>query len=530
MKMNFCRVMRLMSLRFRDRQAIVNVERGRSYSYREYHLLTNRIADALRNALGVGKGDKFLLILENDNLSLMMLPTVLKQEGTVVMTNLRDAPEEHARQIELVKPKVVFIETRLLDGYYDMLRAAGCEIVIMDDLTPEQAVRPGVRAFWHLVDAASELDADVELDDDEHICMLRFTGGTTGQGKCAMYSIDNLMACCDGGFRNPDFGFNDRTRMLHVAPLSHGAVVAFILTFYAGGANITLNQLDLEQWRETAEQQCVTHSFLVPTALYRLLELQRTNPRNLSSLNTLIYAAAPMSPAKLEELIECFGLIFAQIYAATEVPIFVSALDKAGHEIARTTGSGIKHLSSAGRATPGVEVYITDEHGKPLPTGQCGEIRIRSRAVIKGYYNNPETTAAEFSDGAWKSGDLGYIDEDGYLYIVDRLKDMIISGGFNVYAIEVEAALASHPAVMMAAVVGIPHPEWGEAVHAEVVLRPGATVEAAELIAHVKERLGSYKAPKSLVFVGKLPTSVVGKVLRRAVKERYWENMQRKVS
>ena len=226
-----------------------------------------------------------------------------------------------------------------------------------------------------------------------------------------------------------------------------------------------------------------------------------------------------MSPAKLEELIECFGLIFAQIYAATEVPIFVSALDKAGHEIARTTGSGIKHLSSAGRATPGVEVYITDEQGKPLPTGQCGEIRIRSRAVIKGYYNNPETTAAEFSDGAWKSGDLGYIDEDGYLYIVDRLKDMIISGGFNVYAIEVEAALASHPAVMMAAVVGIPHPEWGEAVHAEVVLRPGATVEAAELIAHVKERLGSYKAPKSLVFVRKLPTSVVGKVLRRAVRK-----------
>ncbi|KML19801.1 MULTISPECIES: class I adenylate-forming enzyme family protein [Burkholderia] len=530
MKMNFCRIMCLMTLRFRDRQAIVNVERSRSYSYHEYHLLTNRIADALRNALGVGKGDKFLLILENDNLSLMMLPTVLKQEGTVVMTNLRDAPEEHARQIELVKPKVVFIETRMLDGYYDMLRAAGCEIVVMDNPTPEQAARPGVRAFWHLVDAASELDADVELDDDEHICMLRFTGGTTGQGKCAMYSIDNLMACCDGGFRNPDFGFNDRTRMLHVAPLSHGAVVAFILTFYAGGANITLNQLDLEQWRETAEQQCVTHSFLVPTVLYRLLELQRTNPRNLSSLNTLIYAAAPMSPAKLDDLITCFGPIFAQAYAATEVPMFVSTLDKAEHETAHTTGSGTKRLSSAGRTTPGVEVYITDEQGNPLPTGQCGEIRIRSRAVIKGYYNNPETTAAEFSDGAWKSGDLGYIDEDGYLYIVDRLKDMIISGGFNVYAVEVEAALASHPAVMMCAVVGIPHQEWGEAVHAEVVLRPGALVEAAELIAHAKEKLGSYKAPKSIVFVEQLPTSVVGKVLRRVVKDRYWQNMQRKVS
>ena len=150
MKMNFCRVMRLMTMRFSDRQAIVNVERGRSYSYHDYHLLTNRIADALQNALAIGKGDKFLLILENDNLSLMTLPTVLKQEGTVVMTNLRDAPEEHARQVELVKPKVVFIETRLLDGYYAMLRAAGCEIVVMDDPTPEQAACPGVHAFWNL--------------------------------------------------------------------------------------------------------------------------------------------------------------------------------------------------------------------------------------------------------------------------------------------------------------------------------------------------------------------------------------------
>jgi len=531
MKMNFCRVMRLMTMRFSDRQAIVNVERGRSYSYHDYHLLTNRIADALQNALAIGKGDKFLLILENDNLSLMTLPTVLKQEGTVVMTNLRDAPEEHARQVELVKPKVVFIETRLLDGYYAMLRAAGCEIVVMDDPTPEQAACPGVHAFWNLVDTASELDIDdVELDDDEHIFMLRFTGGTTGQGKCAMYSIANLMACRDSGFGNPDLGFNGHTRMLHVAPLSHGTLIPFIPTFYAGGTNITLNQLDLEQWRQTVEQQRVTHSFLVPTVLYRLLELQRANPRDFSSLNTVIYGASPMSPAKLEDLITCFGPIFVQGYAATEVPMFVSALDKAEHETARTSGGGIKHLSSAGRPTPGVEVFVTDEQGKPLPTGQCGEIRIRSRGIIKGYYNNAETTAAEIADGAWKSGDLGYIDEDGYLYIVDRLKDMIISGGFNVYAIEVEAALASHPAVVMSAVVGIPNPEWGETVHAEVVLRPGASVEATELIAHAKEKLGGYKAPKSIVFVDQLPTSAVGKVLRRAVKEKYWQNMQRKVS
>ena len=528
MKMNFCRVMRLMALRFRDQEAIVNVERARRYTYLEYHLLTNRIADVLRTKLAIGRGDKFMLILENDNLSLMLFPTVFKQEGTVVMTNLRDPLEEHARQLELVKPKVVFLETRLLDSYYDMLRAAGCEIVIMDPGTDAQVKRDGVHCFGDFVDAASECDNDVELDTGNHIFMLRFTGGTTGKGKCAMYSIDNILACRDGAFINTELEFNHTTRLVHVAPLSHGTLITFFPTFFIGGCNLTMNQLDLEQWRQVVEAERVTHSFLVPTVLYRLLELQRANPRDFSSLKTLIYGAAPMSPAKLGELVGCFGKIFAQGYAATEVAMFVAILDKLEHR--PDDANAIRHLSSAGRITPGVEVFITDVNGKPLPVGETGEIRIRCKAIIKGYYNNPEATASEFEGGAWKSGDLGYLDADGYLYIVDRVKDMIISGGFNVYAVEVEAALASNPAVLMAAVVGIPHAEWGEAVHAEVVLRSGATVTAEELISHSKARIGSYKAPKSLIFVEQLPTSVVGKVLRRKVKEKYWEGMERKIS
>ena len=387
---------------------------------------------------------------------------------------------------------------------------------------------PASTQFWDLVDAASDLDNEVELDTDEHIVMLRFTGGTTGKGKCAMYSIDNMMACRDGGFINPDLDFNAATRLVHVAPLSHGTMITFYPTFFAGGTNITMNQLDLEAWRQVVETERVTHSFLVPTVLYRLLEMQRANPRDFSSLTTLIYGAAPMSPAKLGELVDCFGQIFAQGYAATEAAMFISILDKAEHRPGDEAAT--KHLSSAGRPTPGVEVFVTDPDGKQLPFGETGEIRIRCKAIIKGYYGNPEATAAEFEDGAWKSGDLGYIDEDGYIYIVDRMKDMIISGGFNVYAVEVEAALAAHPAVMMAAVVGIPHAEWGEAVHAEVVLRGGATVTAEELIAHAKARLGGYKAPKSLIFVAELPTSAVGKVLRRKVREKYWQGMDRKVS
>jgi fatty-acyl-CoA synthase len=524
MKMNFGRVMRLLALRHRDQEAVVNLERNRRYTYWAYHLLTNRIANALSTVLDVGRGDRFMLILANDNLSLMMLPCTIKQEGTVVLTNLRDPREEHARQVEMVKPKVVFIETALLDDYYDMLRGQGCQIVVMD---PPAAPRAGVHSFWELVDAASDQESEVELDLDEHLFMLRFTGGTTGAGKCAMYSIGNLCAARDGSLINPELGFTQSARFLHVSPLSHGTLLLFIPTFWVGGANVTMNQLDLEAWRSSVEREKISHSFLVPTILYRLLELQQSNPRDLASLRTVVYGAAPMSPTKLGDLIRCFGPVFAQIYAATEIPMPVSVLDKSEHD--PDDPVAVRHLASAGRPSAGMEVFITDAEGNSLPPGETGEIRIRCPAAIKGYYLNPEATAAEFNEGAWKSGDIGYLDEAGYLYIVDRVKDMIITGGFNVYAVEVEAALMAHPAVFMAAVVGIPHAEWGEAVHAEIVLRPGAAVAATELIAAAKDKLGGYKTPKSLVFVETLPVSVVGKVLRRKVKEKYWQGLDRKV-
>ena len=524
MKQNFSRMMRLMALRHGEREAIVNTERNRRYSFAEYHALTNRIANALRTTLGVAKGDHFLLILENDNLALMQFPMFFKQEGTAALTNLRDSLDEHRWQVNLIKPKVVFIENRLLETHLTMLLEAGCVVVAMD---PLDASMDGVMSFWDVINSASDEDNDVALDQHEHTVLLRFTGGTTGRGKCAMYSVDNWLGCRDTAYVNPGLGFDEHTRFLHVTPLSHGSQMGFYPTFFVGGCNITMNALDLDGWCRIAESERVTHSFLVPTALYRLLDLQRATPRNFSSLRTLLYGAAPMSPSKLNDLIEGFGPIFAQGYAATEAPGFLAVLDKTEHRA--DSEQAIKRMSSAGRVTSGVEVFITDEQGNTLPIGQTGEIRIRGRSVIQGYFGNPEGTAKEIVDGAWKSGDLGYVDADGFLYIVDRLKDMIISGGFNVYAVEVEAALASHPAVLMSAVVGVPHAEWGEAVHAEVILREGAVASEDELVAHVKTQLGGYKAPKSLSFVAALPLSVVGKVLRRHVRDKYWADQQRQV-
>ena len=524
MKMNFSRVMGLLARNFGDREALVNVERNRRYTYRQLHTCTNRIANMLRDTLQLRSGDKLMLILENDNMSLMHFMATWKQEATAVYTNVRDSLEEHSWQVELVRPRVVFVESAYVARYHAMLRRYGCTIVAMDPL-PEPL--DGVLDFWTLVDAASPEENDCELDVHQHTPLLRFTGGTTGQGKCAMYSLDACLGTRDGMLLHPDLCLDERMRFLHFAPLSHGSAMFYYATLFVGGATVTQNQPDLLQWRRVVEQERITHSFLVPTLLYRLLDLQADGPADLRSLTTLIYGASPISPARLGDLVKAFGPIFVQGYAATEAVMLLSHLAKADHVVNDPRRSN--RLASAGRVSPGVEMYAADEAGAALPPGQTGELMIRCRSLIKGYFRNPEGTAAEIVDDTWKSGDLGYIDEDGYVFIVDRRKDVIISGGFNIYAVEVEAALGSHQAVQMSAVVGIPHPDWGESVHAEVILRPGCNATAEELIEHVKRRIGTYKAPKSVTLVCELPVSAVGKVIRRQVRDKYWQGHERRV-
>jgi acyl-CoA synthetase (AMP-forming)/AMP-acid ligase II len=265
---------------------------------------------------------------------------------------------------------------------------------------------------------------------------------------------------------------------------------------------------------------------MVPTLLYRLLELPDAHSSDLSTLQNMFYGAAPMSPSKLKKLQAQFGNIFIQVYGSTEHFCLALSLSKADHCVDARTES---RLASAGRITAGVEVVVMDDEGKPIPKGQLGEFWLRSRGTCLGYLDSPEKTAEEFSRGYWKSGDLGYIDEQGFAFIVDRKKDMIISGGFNVYATEVEAVINSHEAILMSAVVGVPHEEWGEAVHAEVMLRQGRTLDHNELIAWVKNSLASYKTPKTITVVDQLPMSAVGKMLRKDVRHKYWQNTERQV-
>lgn len=524
MKVNFTRMMRQIVRAHGSLDALVNVERDRRYTFAELHQLTNRIVNMMRARLGLVRGTSYLCILENDNLSLLHAWTILKGDAAAVLTNLHDTYDEHLWQLDFINPRVIFLEAGLVDRYYGAMRERGITIVTMDPL-PEP--RQGVEYFWDLLNGASDADPDVENDAHEDVLIYRFTGGTTGRGKCAQYTTDIWLGCRDAFYIEAENPFFVGARSLQIAPLSHGAALTVLPLAFRGGCLVTHNLPNLVSWCETVEKERITTATLVPTMMYRLLELEEAGRFDLSTLEFLFYGAAPISPAKLTQLQARFGNIFVQVYGATECFQGISTLARAQH-LPEADGS-LPHLASAGRISTAVEVRIVDDEGNDLPDGETGEVWMRARTTISGYYNNPEGTAAEFENGFWKSGDLGYRDAEGFLFIVDRKKDMIITGGFNVYAIEVEAALDSHPDVTMSAVVGVPHPEWGEAIHAEVVLASGSTLSEEALIAHAREKLSRHKTPKTVRFVDALPLSAAHKVLRRVVREKYWQDQASRV-
>jgi len=524
MKINFGRLLLQTARLYAGKEALVNVERNRRLSFMELHLLTNRICNMMKDRFGLQEGDAYANLLENDNQSLFSY-WVAKGEPTGLWLNYRDAFDEHIYQLDYVKPKLIFIENELIDKYYDSLRQREIQIVCMDKPAGE---REGLHFFWDLVAGAKDSEADFEYEIEDHITHFRFTGGTTGKGKCAMYTLRNSYDAIYHLYGHPEAVVDEGTRLLHVTPVTHASACLIMPAYFKGGTNYTLNIPDLKKMCEVIEKEKVNTTFVVPTLLYRLVDFGLEKLFDLSSLKYIMYGASPMSPAKLLILQEKFGNIFAQGYGSTEAWPPVVLLGKKEHLVESEEEK--KRLSSAGRALPGVELIVVDENGKEVPAGELGEIWVRGPSVIKGYYRDPEQTAEGFSaNGFWKSGDMGYLDKKGYVYIVDRKKDMIVSGGFNVYAIEVENAINSHPAVQQSAVVSVPHAEWGEAVHAEVVLKEGMTATAEEIIEFCKGKIGKYKVPKSVALVSELPASSVGKVLRRRVREKYWQGQERQV-
>jgi len=315
-------------------------------------------------------------------------------------------------------------------------------------------------------------------------------------------------------------------RFLAVTPITHAAGAIVLPVLLRSGTVIVARGFEPQRFVELVARHRATMTFVVPTMIYRLLDEPQLDTAALASLEVVIYGAAPIAPARLADALRRFGPVFMQLYGQTEAPNAITALRRADHDPQRHP----QRLASCGLPIGASQVALLDEAGHEVPAGEVGEICVRGPLVAAGYWNRPDETAQAFRHGWLHTGDLARRDADGFLYIVDRSKDMIVSGGFNVYPREVEDVLTAHPAVAAAGVIGVPDDTWGEAVKAVVVLRTGATVSAEELIALVRERKGPVQAPKSVDFVDALPVTGLGKPDKKALRARYWAGAARGVA
>ncbi|MBT9486789.1 MAG: AMP-binding protein [Rubrivivax sp.] len=372
-------------------------------------------------------------------------------------------------------------------------------------------------------DFAPSLDQWLEAVDDtplavtpaDELVMIAGTGGTTGSPKGVMLSAQNLETMT--ALTLMGYPFDGRPCYLALAPLTHAAGVLCLPVMALGGRVVILPKPDLTDFLASIAQHRVTHTFLPPTLIYMLLEhpLLAQTPRD--SLQCFWYGAAPISAARLEEALTKIGPVMAQLFGQTEAPMMISMMAPRDHFHA--DGSVARQrLTSAGRPGPLVQVATMDPEGRLLARGDTGEIVVRSSLVMMGYYKDPPATQEAGRFGWHHTGDIGRIDDEGFLHIVDRAKDMIITGGFNVYSVEVEQALMQHPDIQDSAVIGLPDDKWGEKVVAVVQLRAGRQLQPDEIVAFVKSRIGSVKAPKWVDVWPDLPRSKVGKVLKKDIR------------
>jgi|688.fasta_scaffold02264_16 fatty-acyl-CoA synthase len=342
--------------------------------------------------------------------------------------------------------------------------------------------------------------------------VIGYTGGTTGKPKGVIQSQRGMVAAHQ--MMLAEWDWPESPRMLLATPLSHAAGVMILPTLMRGGAVVMLPGFEPGAFLAEIERSAVSVTFLVPTMIYALLDAVAGGPpRRLDTLRTVFYGAAPMSTERLRQAIGVFGPVFMQLYGQTEAPLCISTLRRDEHDLARPD-----RLSSCGKPSAGLCVALLDDHGDEVPTGEIGEICVRGALVMDSYHRRPEETAEAFRGGWLHTGDVGRFDPDGYLHIVDRCKDLIISGGLNIYPREVESVLESHAGIAQCAVVGLPDPKWGEAVTAAVVRRAGHALTEEEIALFVRSAKSPLHAPKRVVFVDRLPLTPVGKPDRAALR------------
>lgn len=492
-------------------------------TWREFGVRVARLAGGLRR-IGVEPGDRVAILALNGHRYLELYYAVPWAAAVVVPLNIRLAPRELLEQLADAEARVLVVD----DAFARMLPALAGKVASVRELVHagDGPAPAGTRSYEGLV-AEGPATEDAGASGDE-VYGLFYTGGTTAASKGVMLTHDNIAV---NAYNSAIlFGPTANDVYLHAAPMFHLADSAATFAFtMLPSTHAFIPAFDVAQWLEVVQGFRVTTTVMVPTMINMVVNSPQLGRYDLSSLRLIAYGASPIPRAVLAKALTTLPCRFAQGYGMTETSPLLTYLPAEDHvvegdEMARG------RLRSAGIPFPNVDLRVQDPEGRPVPTGQVGEICARGPVVMKGYWRKPEATAHALRGGYMHTGDLGFMDEHGYVFLVDRAKDMIVSGGENIYSVEVEAALYAHPAVLEAAVFGIPHSELGEQVHAVVVLKDGHPVLADELIAHCHTLVAGYKCPKTLqVRTEPLPKSGAGKILKRELRAPFWEGQGRQI-
>jgi acyl-CoA synthetase (AMP-forming)/AMP-acid ligase II len=510
-----------------DADALIFEDRRTTFA--EWDRRTNRTANALVKS-GVTPQARVAWLGRNSDIYFDLLMGAAKAGAVMTPLNWRLAAPELAVIIEDSEARMVFVEEDFLEtaeSIWSGLPSVSAWITV-------GAARPGWISFEAWLDNSSETDPAIPVDPNDPV-LQAYTSGTTGRPKGvvlssrAFYGIEEF-AARNPDARDPEVNFTDWSLgdlSLVCMPVFHATGSGWGIAVLYGGATAVIHpQYTVEAVIEAFQSHRITRLVLVPTAIQQLLRHPRSRDLDFTSVQQLIYGASPIPLDLLREAVDRMGCGFVQSYGMTETTGGATFLSESDHRLADGP-----RMRSAGRVLPGVTITIRDPDGEILPAGQIGEVCIETPNMMSGYWKQPEETARTITAAGYlRSGDAGYLDEDGYLYIKDRIKDMIITGGENVYPAEVESAMFGHPDIEEVAVIGVPDGRWGEAVKAVIVPKPGVTPDAAAILAYTRQRVAGYKTPKSIDFVGALPKNATGKVLRRELRTEYWKGFERQVN
>ena len=491
-----------------------------SRSYAQSRAATHRIAAALARD-GAGPGTRVGLYMPNDWRGLEAMLGLFRAGCVMVPVNMRNAVAQNAQILRDAGVEMLFFHSSCADAVAEV--RAQCPALTLTVCIDAAADDAPCLADWMAPEGATAPDLP---HDPQDLWTLYATSGTTGASKSVRHThLTNLLTSMD---MLHALEVHAPVRHLVVAPMTHFAGTFIFALTITGSTHVLLDSAEPEDIMATIDAERIEVLFLPLTLIYRMLSDPSLSRHDYSSLHRFVYAAAPMADEKLRQAIDIFGPVMSNFYGQAEALGPICFLPPADHR-PEADAPWDQRLKSIGRPSIMRRVAILDDAGSPRPPGSPGEVAIRGWSVAQGYENNDRATAEAFRDGWYLTGDVGVMDAQGYVTLVDRKSDMIISGGFNIYPAEVERELLSHPDVQEAAVIGVPDPDWGEAVKAVVELRAGAAVDPETLIALCKSRLGSLRAPKTVEFRDSLPRNATGKVLKREIRAPYWADTGRSI-